>query len=592
MSSEELRRKFFEFFEKKGHKVVPSSSLVPDDSSVLLTTAGMQQFKRYFTAELDALKDFGSQRTVSVQKCFRTSDIEEVGDKTHLTFFEMLGNFSFAPIGSDQPADFSTAGYFKKSAIFWACEFITRVLEIGADRIKVSVFKGDSEIPFDEESYKIWREEIGLPEDKIVLGERNDNFWGPTGDEGPCGPCTEIYVDEVEIWNLVFNEYYKEKSGVFRKITVLGVDTGMGLERLVSVLRGTDDVFKTDLFNPLMSKIKELSSSAEERILKILADHLRASIFLISDGVRPSNKEAGYVLRRLLRRILAYKIKYDIHADLFPESVEIVKEKFGGIYAGLKETKTILEVLEEEAQKFQEAVGKGIKEIEKFKEIDGKTAFYLYETFGLPLELILELVPKEAAKKLSKSDFEEQFEKHREISKAGVEKKFGGHGLILDTGELKAKDDFEAKKAIRLHTATHLLQWALREVLGENVRQMGSDITAERTRFDFSFDRKMAVEEIKKVEELVNQKILEDLPVYFKEMPKIEAEKTGALSFFKAKYPEKVKVYFVGPEDKKAVSKEFCGGPHVERTSEIGKFKILKEEAVSAGIRRIRAIVE
>ncbi len=601
MTSEEIRKKFFDFFEKKGHKIAPSSSLIPDDPSVLLTTAGMQQFKKYYTGELNALNDFSSQRTVSIQKCFRATDIEEVGDKTHLTFFEMMGNFSFGPVGSDSSEDFSKDGYFKKSSIFWAYEFVTEILGINIGRITVSVFKGDDATPFDEESYNIWHKELGIPKDKIILGSRADNFWGPTGDEGPCGPCTEIYVDEVEIWNNVFNEYYKEKNGGFVKTKSPGVDTGMGIERLTAMIQGVDDVFETDIFHPLISKIREsISSTEHDRIVRILADHLRAAIFLIADGVRPSNKEAGYILRRLLRRIMAYQIKYDIHADLFSESVEIIKEKFGEIYSELNKTKKILEVLEEEKQKFQEAIGRGIKEIEKLisrdKEIDGKNAFYLYETFGLPFELIKELAPKESAENLYKEEFDREFEKHQEVSRVGAEKKFGGHGLILDTGELKAASEEEMKKVIRLHTTTHLLQWALREVLGKDVKQMGSDINPERLRFDFSFSRKMTADEIKQVEDLMNQKIQENLLVYFKEMPKNEAEKIGALSFFKAKYPEMIKVYFIGGDPSmglgRVVSAEFCGGPHVSWTSEIGKIKILKEESVSAGVRRIRASID
>ena len=363
----------------------------------------------------------------------------------------------------------------------------------------------------------------------------------------------------------------------------------MGLERLVSVLNGVEDVYETDIFHSLASKIKE-SGNYNEKIIRVLADHLRSSVFLIADGIRPSNKEAGYILRRLLRRILAYQIKYDIHADLFPESVEIVKEKFGKIYPELTEAKIILEVLEEEKLKFQEAIANGLKEIEKYPEITGKEAFYLYETFGLPYELIIELASKDSTKNLFREDFEIEFKKHQEISRAGREKKFGGHGLLIDTGEIKAANEEEMVKVVKLHTATHLLQWALREVLGKNVRQMGSDINIERARFDFSFDRKMTQEEIKKVEELVNQKIKENLPVFYKEMSKAEAEKTGALHFFKAKYPEMVKVYFIG-EGENNISKEFCGGPHVNHTSEIGSFKIKKEEAVAGGIRRIRATI-
>lgn len=579
MDSFEIRKKFLDFFSERGHTIVPSSSLIPDDPSVLLTTAGMQQFKKYFTGELDAMKDFGSQKIVSIQKCFRTSDIEEVGDKTHLTFFEMLGNFSFDD-------------YFKKEAIKYAWELITEILNISTERITVSIFKGDKQTPHDGESYKIWHE-IGLPENKIITGNRTDNFWGPTGDEGPCGPTTEIYIDNIEVWNLVFNEYYKEKSGKFAKVDNPGVDTGMGLERLAAILQGADDVFETDIFHPLTSKINDLTPGLDQRIIRILADHLRACIFLAGNEVLPSNKESGYILRRLLRRILAYKIKYDIHADIFPESIKVIKDKFGKIYPELKETEKILKILEDERLKFQETVGRGIKEIDKYSAITGKEAFYLYETFGLPFELIMELSPAKIIKNLKKKDFDKEFEKHQKISRAGAEKKFGGHGLTLDTGELKAGSEKEVKKAIQLHTATHLLHWALREVLGKEVQQMGSDINPERTRFDFSFDRKMTPEEIKKVEDLVNQKIKENLPVYSKEIPKEEAEKTGALHFFKQKYPDIVRVYFIGSEASGGIiSSEFCAGPHVNYTSQIRGVKILKEESVGAGIRRIRAKIE
>ncbi len=591
MTHREIRQKFFHFFKSKGHAIVKSSSLLPDDPSVLITTAGMQQFKRYYTGELDALKDFGSQRTVSIQKCFRTSDIEEIGDESHLSFFEMLGNFSFGPVEDDEPQNFSSAGYFKRSAIHWAFEFIVNVLEIDLSRIYVTVFAGDEEIPFDEESYRVWQEEIGLSADKIVKGSRADNFWGPTGNEGPCGPCSEIYIDGVEIWNLVFNEYYKTKDGIYRRAEKPGVDTGMGLERLAAVLQGEENIFSTDIFRPLMNMIGELAPKADSRAKRIFADHLRAIFFLTADGIRPSNKEAGYILRRLIRRVLAYSIKNDIHADLFADSAQIIKEIFGETYPELNNAQEILGVLEEEKQKFEIAISQGIKEIETLKEkITGEKAFYLYETFGLSFELIKELAPTSLTKNLRREDFDKEFKKHQEISRAGAEKKFGGHGLILDTGELKASNEEEAKKVIALHTATHLLQWALRQVLGDGVEQRGSDINVERLRFDFSFGRKMTAEEIEKTENLVNEKIKENLPVYFKEMPKEEAESIGALYFFKSKYPSVVKVFFIGSEQSGgAISKEFCGGPHVNYTSEIGSFKIAKEEAVSSGVRRIRA---
>lgn len=584
ITSREVREKFINFFKDRGHAIVPSSSLLSDDPSVLLTTAGMQQFKRYYTGELDALKDFGSQRTASIQKCFRTSDIDEVGDKTHLTFFEMLGNFSFGD-------------YFKKDAILWAYKFLTEILEIDAERISVTILKGDKYTPRDEEAYRIWYKEVGIPQNRILDGSREDNFWGPTGNEGPCGPTTEIYVDGIEVWNLVFNEYYQmprkaDEAPELKPLAQKGIDTGMGFERIVSVLQGVDNVFETDSLHKIMVKIFELAPGLEERAARIFTDHLRASQFLAAEGLTPSNKGAGYVLRRLLRRLIAYQIKYDLHADFFPEISSLIAEEYGEFYPELKDVKKILEILENERSLFSKAIGKGLKALEGEKEISAKKAFYLYETFGLPFELIKELGPTKATGKLTRADFEKEFKKHQEISRAGAEKKFGGHGLLLDTGELKAANEEELKKVVRLHTTTHLLHWALRKVLGNKVRQMGSDINAKRTRFDFSFDRKLTPEEIKEVEITVNREVERDLPVYFKEMPKEEAEKTGALHFFKQKYPDVVKVYFIGSEPSGGVvSKEFCGGPHVERTGEIGVVKIIKEEAVAAGVRRIRAVV-
>lgn len=597
MSSEQIRQSFLSFFESKGHVIVPSSSLVPDDPSVLLTTAGMQQFKKYYTGELNALHDFGSQRTASIQKCFRTSDIEEVGDRTHLTFFEMLGNFSFGPVGSDDPAKVTREGYFKRTAIHAAYEYITEILEIPVERMHVTVFEGDKEVPFDSESYRIWSEEIGMPKNKIVMGKRTDNFWGPTGNEGPCGPTTELYVDGVEIWNLVFNEFYRESNGHLRKIESPGVDTGMGFERLVTVIQGAESVFETDILSGLVSHLQEYVPGHEkkeerERVVRILADHVRASIILVADGVRPSHKEAGYILRRLIRRVMAYQEKYDIHADVFAASIELVAKKWGSIYPELTKTKEMLAVIEEEGLKFQEAVGRGIEEIQKYKTLTSKDAFYLFETFGLPLELIKELAGKEKTQEINDKEFQKEFERHQEISRAGVEKKFGGHGLLLDTGELKARTPEEVERVIRLHTATHLLQWALREVLGKEVHQTGSDITAERTRFDFSFGRKVTPAELAEVESLVNDAIAHDHPVHYKELPKAEAIETGALHLEKAKYPDHVKVYYIGKENgAKPFSAEFCGGPHVTHTRTVGKIKIVKEEAVAAGIRRIRAVI-
>ncbi len=570
MKAEIIRKLFLDFFQSKNHTLVPSSSLIPDDPSVLLTTAGMQQFKRYFTGELDPLKDFGSKNTASIQKCFRTSDIEEVGDFSHLTFFEMLGNFSFG-------------GYFKKEAIEYAYEFITGKNWMNLEIDYVTVFEGDEEVPYDEESEKIW---FSLGIKNIKKFGRKDNFWGPTGDEGPCGPTTEIYIDDIEVWNLVFNEYYQYPDGHLEKLKNPGVDTGMGLERLAMIAQKKSTIFETDLFSPLFEIIPQ---SFDPRVKRIIADHLRGISFLISDGVRPSNKEAGYILRRLIRRVMVYNF---LNKDKisWPDIFEVIVLNYKNFYPELN-LKIISEVFSEEEKRFQKTLGKGLKILEKTSVVDAKTAFKLYESYGLPFEILKE-IGGEKTKDLTLEDFNQEFARHQEISRIGQERKFGGHGLILDTGELKARDEKELQKVIRLHTATHLLHQALREVLGETVKQMGSDITAERTRFDFTFSRKLTPQEIQQIENLVNQKIKEDLPVNFQEMPKEEAEKTGALHFFKEKYPPVVKVYYIGKSLKEAWSKEFCGGPHVKRTGEIGKFKIIKEESVSAGVRRIRGIVE
>ncbi|MFH0806445.1 MAG: alanine--tRNA ligase-related protein [Candidatus Brennerbacteria bacterium] len=579
MSGSEIRTKFLEFFKARGHAVVRSSSLVPDDPSVLLTTAGMQQFKRYYTGELDAMKDFGEKSTVSVQKSFRTSDIDEVGNESHLTFFEMLGNFSFG-------------GYFKKEAIEYGYEFITKVMRLPIDYVSVfdpaKVPDGDwrKGVPRDDDSRAFW-EKLGV---KDIRGEGTDVFWGPTGSEGPCGPTTEIYVKSaegksLEVWNIVFNEFYCDKNKKLVPLKTPGVDTGMGLERLTMVSQGVPTIFETDLFSPLM---KLLPENLSERTRRILADHVRGIAFLISDGVRPSNKEAGYVLRRLMRRLVTH-----LHlagnpvdpAHLFAE----VHEHYEKFYPDLN-AEVVLEEWNAERARFEKTLAVGLKELAKVNLLDAKGAFTLFESYGLPYEVLKEL-GGEKASKLAREDFDKEFEKHQEISRAGAVKKFGGHGLILNTGELKAGDEEELKKVTRLHTATHLLQRALREVLGSEVGQRGSDITPERTRFDFSFSRKVEKEELWKVEELVNEKIKEDLPVQFQEMAKEEAEKTGAMYFFKEKYPDRVKVYYVGHSLEGAWSKEFCGGPHVTHTGEIGRIKISKEEAVGAGVRRIRAVL-
>ncbi|MBI2055424.1 MAG: alanine--tRNA ligase [Candidatus Sungbacteria bacterium] len=570
MESPDIRKRFLDFFRERGHAVVSSSSLIPADPSVLLTTAGMQQFKPYYTGEADPIRDFDSRNTASVQKSFRTSDIDEVGDESHLTFFEMLGNFSFG-------------GYFKEEAIRHAFDFFRSVnLPIQY----VTVFEGDAEVPADEESERIWRE-LGISD--VSRRGRIDNFWGPTGAEGPCGPTTEIYARDVEIWNIVFNQYYCRPNRTLEPLKQSGVDTGMGLERLAMVLQDKATIFETDLFAPCIAL---LPAELPVRIQRIIADHTRAIAFLISDGVRSSNKGAGYVLRRLLRRILVYEKLYRLPEHLMDSLFREVVHQYGEAYPELMAGSiSIRNETAAEREKFLKTMERGIKELEKIPALDAPAAFKLYESYGLPFEILKEL-GGEKAKELNREAFDEEFVRHQEISRAGQEKKFGGHGLILDTGELKAGSEEELQIVTRLHTATHLLNAALHKVLGEAVSQRGSDITAERTRFDFSFPRKLTTEEIAKIEGLVNYAIQKDFPVTIKEMPLEEAKRAGALYFYKGQYPERVKVYTIGNEEAEIFSRELCGGPHVSRTGEIGAFKIAKEESSSAGIRRIRARIE
>jgi len=608
MSSEEIRQSFLEFFKKKGHKIVPSSSLIPEnDPTTLFTGSGMQPMLRYLLGEKHPL----GKQIVDVQKCFRTDDIDEIGDNRHTTFFEMLGNWSLGD-------------FFKKEQIPWIFEFLTETISLNPENIYVTVFRGNETLKLlrDEESVKIWQEVFGRVEieakavdfserdgmrgGRIFYYDEKKNWWSRTGVPNempvgePGGPDSEIFWDFgaelkihekskfknqpchvncdcgrfLEIGNNVFMEYVKTDSR-FSLLPQKNVDFGGGLERLVAAKNNDPDIFKTDVFSELVAKIRELAGDINDNAIRVFADHLRASIFLIADGLKPSNKEAGYILRRLLRRILAYTVKYDIHADLFPASVEIIKEKFGEIYPEVKETKMILEVLEDEKQKFHEAIGRGIKEIEKYPKITGKDAFYLYETFGLPFELIKELAPKDAVKALSKGDFDKEFEKHQELSRTASAGMFKG-GLV-DMSE----------QTIKLHTAAHLLMESLRQVLGNHVMQKGSNITAERLRLDFSHPEKLTAEEIKEVEDLVNQKIQEDLLVKMEEMNLEQAKKQGAMGVFEAKYGEKVKVYSIGD-----FSKEICGGPHVQKTGELGHFKIIKEKASSSGVRRIKAVLD
>jgi alanyl-tRNA synthetase len=533
---------------------VPSSSLIPTDPSVLFTTAGMQQFKPYYLGEKSP---FG-QNVCSCQKCFRTSDIETVGDESHLTFIEMLGNFSFG-------------GYFKEEAIELAYQFLFEELKLPLKEAVFTVFGGDKDIPEDRESIEIWRK-VGVEENRIKKCGREDNFWGPTGEEGPCGPTTEIHFGGMEVWNLVFNEYFQDKAKKLTKLSQKGVDTGMGLERLAAVYQGKSSVFETDLFDSILKEIP----GQNEKARRIIADHVKSSVFLISEGILPSNVERGYVLRRVLRRVIRYgRMTGPGKKFLFPLAQKVI-EIYKDVYPEIKSQEAdILTVIQNEEEKFEKTLEQGLKQFEKLA-VQGLTSqgtFDLYATYGFPLELTIELA-KERGLKVDVAGFKEEFKKHQKISRAGAEKKFGGVGK---------EATYEAAK---LHTATHLLHAALREVLGKNVRQMGSDITSQRLRFDFSHPQKMTEEEIKKVGDLVNQKIKEDLEVKKEEMAYEEALRSGALAFFKEKYPDKVNVFSVG-----GFSKEICAGPHVGRTSELGQFKIKKEESCGAGIRRIRAIL-
>lgn len=549
MNSSELRQKFLDFFEKKGHKIAKSSSLLPADSSVLFTTAGMQQFKPYYLGE----KSPWGLNVASVQKCIRTSDIEEVGDERHLTFFEMLGNFSFG-------------GYWKEKAIELAYEFVAEELKLDIDYVTVfspeKVAKGDwrKGVPEDTESYEIWKKFV--PENKIRK-EGVDNFWGPTGDEGPCGPTTEIYVKGIEIWNVVFNEFFCDKNKTLEKLKIQGVDTGMGLERLAMVAQEKPTIFETDLFSDIWQSIsREIIYTEKEK--RIMADHARAIAFLISDGVIPSNKQQGYILRRLIRRT----------PGAFEKNIfRAVVEKYKPFYPELDFEK-IWRVVDEEAKVIISALNEGIKYWNKIKNPTIEDAFDAYQTYGLPISEL------EKSPNFEKKKFDELLKKHQELSRTASAGMFKG-GLADHSPE-----------TIKLHTAHHLLLAALQEVFGKTVKQRGSNITSERLRIDFSFDRKLTDEEKKKVEDLVNEKIKEGLEVVKKEIPRGEAERIGAQMEFGVKYGDVVSVYFIGDKKGNVFSKEFCGGPHVKNTSELGKFKVTKEEAVSAGVRRIKAKLE
>ena len=602
MDASEIRKRFLEFFAARGHAIVPSSSLIPDDPSVLLTTAGMQQFKPYLTGTADPVERFGNKNVFSIQKSFRTTDIDEVGDSTHLTFFEMVGNFSFG-------------GYFKERAIALSFEFITSQDGLGLDprRLYLTAFKGDAEVPRDDEAIRLWQEQFrsaGIDTkigERIFLYGREKNWWeaGP----GPAGPDAEMFYDFgtphdvtfgptchpncdcgrfVEIGNDVFVQYQKTPEGKYEPLEQKAIDNGRGFERLVMAMQGEKSVFETDLFSPLITLLPD---GLPIRTKRVIADHTRAVAFLLADGLRPSNKEAGYILRRLMRRVMAYEQLHGLPPHLLDALLHEVIHQYGDAYPELKRTgEAIREEFQRERSRFGHALARGMRELEKLSAVDASGAFKLFESYGLPFEIMKDL-GGERARNLTRETFEDEFARHQETSRAGQERKFGGHGLMLDTGELKAADERELKIVTRLHTATHLLNAALHKVLGDSVAQNGSDITVERTRFDFNFPRKLTTEEIKKIEDLVNRAIKRDFPVTIQTLPVEEAKKTGALYLERSTYPDPVKVYTVG-DGGETFSKELCGGPHVSRSGEIGTFRITKEESSSAGIRRIRARVE
>jgi len=598
MKSFELRKLFLDFFMERGHKVVPSSSLLPTDPSVLFTTAGMQQFSLYLSGKKDPVKDFNSRHIATCQKCFRTGDIEEIGDDTHHTFFEMLGNWS---IGQDE------TGYFKEGAIKYALEFLVDTLKLDKNRIHVTVFQGEGNIAKDEEAINLWLK-YGIPMERIKLCSKKDNFWGPVSATGPCGPCSEIHYDRgeelgcgrpdcgpncehckrvVEIWNLVFMQYFKNEAGEYELLSQTNIDTGIGFERLLSLLNQTSASYETDIFAGVISKLEELSGKKyleNKKAFRIISDHIRSSVFVISDGVEPSNLGQGYILRRLLRRVVRYGKALGLSSQFYVPLVDLVIDKYKDVYPNILARKEeIIEVIKKEENKFEATLEKGLSVIEKMlltkKELTGEEVFDLYQSYGFPLELTQEIALEKGIT-INVDEFNVALEKHQSISRAGAEKKFGGVGK--DAGEEGAK----------LHTATHLLHAALRKVLGDHVQQMGSDINAERLRFDFKHTQKMTPEEIKQVEDLVNLKIQENLEVKKEEMDLDKALNSGAIAFFKEKYPDKVNVWtMLNTQTGEVFSKEICAGPHVEKTSQLKSFKIIKEESSSAGVRRIKATV-
>ena len=592
MKASELRKKYLDFFASNGHAVIPSASLIPEnDPTVLFTTAGMHPLVPY----LLGAKHPAGTRLTDVQKCVRTGDIDEVGDASHLTFFEMLGNWSLGD-------------YFKKESITWSYTFLTKILNIPVEKLAVSVFAGDEDCPRDEESARIWQE-CGIPQDRIFYLPKKNNWWGPAGITGPCGPDTEIFIDNgrepcceecspacdcgkyLEIWNNVFMQYNKNQEGKFEPLAQKNVDTGMGLERTVCILQGKKSVYETDIFMPAINLLEELSgkSYTEDedvtKAMRIVADHVRTSVFILGDdrGVTPSNVDQGYVLRRLIRRAVRFGMKLGLKEGAIESLANLYIEQYKDVYAELaRNADKVIKELKLEEDRFSKTLEQGLKEFEKVSffikkagntVINGKTAFRLYDTFGFPVEITTELAA-ERGMTVDIEAYKTAFAEHQQKSQAGAEQKFKGG--LADNSEQTA----------RLHTATHLLHAALRKVLGEEVAQRGSNITAERLRFDFSFGRAMTAEEIAEVEKLVNQAIERKLDVVCEESTVEKAKSEGAIGLFESKYGDCVKVYTIGD-----VSKEICGGPHAQNTAELVSFKITKEQSSSSGVRRIKAVI-
>jgi len=588
LDSAGLRQEYLRFFESKGHSVIPSASLIPEnDPTVLFTTAGMHPLVPYLLGE----RHPAGQRLVNVQKCVRTGDIDAVGDRSHCTFFEMLGNWSLGD-------------YFKKESIAWSYEFLTALLLISPESLAVTVFQGDENAPRDTESAKLW-EHAGIKRERIFYLPKGDNWWGPAGLTGPCGPDTEIFYDNgqppcgadckpsckcgkyLEIWNNVFMQYNKTAQGTYEPLEQRNVDTGMGLERTVCVLNSLDSVYESDLFEGAIKLLEQASGvvygSAPEstKAMRIIADHIRTAVFIISDGISPSNVDQGYVLRRLIRRAVRFLRKLELQAETLSLLVNAYIDKYAAVYPELLDKRDrIINELELEVERFNKTLEQGIKEFEKVvlytkgDALNGKTAFRLYDTFGFPIEITEELAAEKGLS-VDRAGYEDAFKEHQKKSQAGAEQKFKG-GL---------QDNSDA--TTKLHTATHLMHAALIKVLGSKVNQRGSNITAERLRFDFEFARPMTEEELAEVERLVNGAICTQLSVACAEMTVDCAFKEGAIGVFTSKYGDMVKVYSVGD-----FSKEICGGPHVNNTSELGKFKIIKEQSSSAGVRRIKAVFE